>query len=277
MPTVNVGGYEVYYYDDDFTDPWRKSEVVLINHYGVGDSTLYTRWVPILAKEYRVIRWDRPGHGRSEKPPVQGYTVSVEGIIGQFVGFLDAIGVQSAHFISDKVACAASIAVAVTHPERVKTLTLASSFLHVQRMRDNFIRSAQAVLDEGSWINAFKAYAARNHDDQTFDERMRDLYYQEVWARTPAHVTSAAFSLVQDPAFNVTSLLPKVTQPTLLLSPDNGGTLVTMEEQNLIRDTIPNCDQQVFHGATAMLPYYEQEWCAEHALEFIRRHSVAQA
>ncbi|HWC31201.1 MAG TPA: alpha/beta hydrolase [Dehalococcoidia bacterium] len=275
MPTVNVGGYEVYYYDDDFTDPWKKSEVVLINHYGVGDSTLYTRWVPILAKEYRVIRWDRPGHGRSEKPPASEYAVTVEAIIAQFVGFLDAIGVQSAHFISDKVACAAAIAVAVTHPERVKTLTLASSFLHVQRMRDNFIRSAAAVLEEGSWINAFKGYAARNHDDQTFDERMRDLYYQEVWARTPAHITSAAFALVQDPAFDVTGLLPKVTQPTLLLSPDNGGTLVTMEEQNLIRDTIPNCEQQVFHGATAMLPYYEQEWCAEHALDFIRRHAGA--
>lgn len=272
MPTVNVNGYEIYYYDDDFTDPWKKSEIVLLNHYGCGDSTLYNRWIPILAREYRVIRWDRPGHGKSEVPGLD-YKLSVEGILEQFVGFMDALGLPQVHYIGDKVACAAGIALAVTHPERVKTLTLASSFLHVQRMRDNFIKAAQAVLEEGSWINGMKAYAARNHDDQTFDERMRDLYYQEVWGRTASHVISSAFALVQDPAFDVTGLLPQVTQPTLLLSPDDGGTLVTMEEQNLIKAQIPDCEQQVFAGATAMLPYHEQEWCAEQTLQFLRKHA----
>lgn len=247
---------------------------MLLNHYGVGDSTLYNRWVPVLAREYRVIRWDRPGHGRSEKPALD-FKMTVEGMISQFVAFMDAVGLQRVHYIGDKVACAAGIALAVTHPERIRTLTLASSFLHVQRMRENFIRSAREVLEEGSWINAFKGYAARNHDHQTFEERMRDLYYQEVWARTPAHVTSAAFSLVQDPAFDVTGLLPQVQAPTLLLSPDSGGTLVTMEEQALIKQRIPDCEQRVFPGATAMLPYQEQEWCAEQTLEFLRRHRGA--
>jgi pimeloyl-ACP methyl ester carboxylesterase len=271
MPTVNVNGYEVFYYHDDFTDPWRRSEVVLINHYGVGDSTLYNRWVPVLAREYRVIRWDRIGHGKSEKPPL-GYKMSVEGILSDFVAFLDAVGVQRVHYVGDKVACAAGIALATTHPDRVKTLTLASCFLHVQRMRENFIRSAQQVIEEGSWINAFSAYARREHDQQTYEERMRDLYYQEVWARVPAHVTSAAFSLVQDPSFDVTPLLTNVEAPTLLLSPTEGGQLVTMEEQELIRTTIPNCHQVIFEGASSSLPYNEAEWCAEQTLAFIRRY-----
>jgi pimeloyl-ACP methyl ester carboxylesterase len=271
VPTVNVNGYEIYYYDDDFTDPWRASEVVLINHYGVGDSTLYRRWVPILARNYRVIRWDRPGHGRSQVPPL-GYKLTVDDIVSMFTGFLDAIGVQQVHYVGDKVSCPAGIALAVRHPERVKTLTLAAAFLHVQRMRDNFIRQANQVLEEGSWVNAFSAYARRDHDHESFEQRMRDLYYQEVWARTPAHVTSAAFSLVQDPAFDVTPLLSQVKAPTLLLSPDNGGTLVTMEEQALIRDTIPDCTQVVFPGGTSLLPYQEAEWCAEQTLAFLRAH-----
>jgi pimeloyl-ACP methyl ester carboxylesterase len=177
------------------------------------------------------------------------------------------------HFFGDKVACAIGIALAATHPDRIKTLTLASSFLHVQRSRDNFIRQAAQIRDEGSWVNAFGAYARRDHDHQTFEERMRDLYYQEVWARVPAHVTSAAFSLVQDPAFDLTSLLSQVQCPTLLLSPTNGGALVTMEEQELIRTTIPHCEQAVFEGGTSSLPYEQQEWCAEQMLAFIRRHT----
>jgi pimeloyl-ACP methyl ester carboxylesterase len=274
MPTVNVNGYEVYYYDDDFTDPWRPSEVVLINHYGVGDSTLYNRWVPVLASDYRVIRWDRPGHGRSEKPPY-GYKMSVEGIIADFVAFLDAIGVQKVHYVGDKVSCAAGIALAVMHPERVKSLTLASCFLHVQRMRDNFVRQAQQILDEGGWINAFSAYARRDTSNLSYEERMRDLYYQQVWGSVPAHITSAAFSLVQDPSFDVTPLLSQVKVPTLLLSPTNGGTLVTMEEQELIRSTIPDCEQVVFEGGTSLLPYQEPVWCAEQTLRFLREHRPA--
>ena len=272
VPTVNVNGYDIYYYDDDFTDPWRRNEVVLINHYGVGDSTLYRKWVPVLGKEYRVIRWDRPGHGKSQVPPI-GYKLTIDEIISTCIGFLDALGIDKVHYVGDKVACAAGIAIAVTHPERVKTLTLGSAFLHVQRMRENFIRSAREVMQEGSWVNAFAPYARANHDHQSYEERMRDLYYREVWARTPAHITSAAFSLVQDPAFDVTGLLPQVQAPTLLLSPTNGGTLVTMEEQALIRDTIPVCEQAIFEGAAATLPYDEQEWCAERTLEFIRKYT----
>jgi pimeloyl-ACP methyl ester carboxylesterase len=177
------------------------------------------------------------------------------------------------HYFGDKVSCAVGIALAATHPERIKTLTLASSFLHVQRSRDNFVRQAASILEEGSWVNAFGAYARRDHDNQTFEERMRDLYYQHVWASVPAHVTSAAFSLVQDPSFDVTPLLPRVRAPTLLLSPTNGGALVTMEEQALIRTTIPNCEQAVFDGAGSSLPYEHQEWCAEQMLAFIRRHT----
>ena len=274
MPTTGVNGYEVFYYDDDFTDPWRRSETVLINHYGVGDSTLYRGYVPVLGREYRVVRWDRPGHGRSEKPPL-GYVMTVEGILSDFIGFLDALGIEQVHFFGDKVACAVGIALAATHPERIKTLTLASSFLHVQRSRDNFQRQARLIKEEGSWVNAFGAYARRDRDSQTFDERMRDLYYQHVWASVPAHVTSAAFTLVGDPSFDVTPLLPRVQCPTLLLSPTNGGALVTMEEQALIRATIPNCEQAVFEGGTSSLPYEQQAWCAEQMLAFIRKHTDA--
>jgi 3-oxoadipate enol-lactonase len=273
LPTTTVNGYEVFYYDDDFTDPWRRNETVLINHYGVGDSTLYRRYVPVLGREYRVIRWDRVGHGRSEKPPL-GYRLTVEGILSDFIAFMDALGLTRVHYFGDKVACAVGIALAATHPERIRTLTLASSFLHVQRSRDNFVRQAESILEDGAWANAFGAYARREHDGQTFEERMRDLYYQSVWASVPAHVTSAAFSLVQDPSFDVTPLLSQVQAPTLLLSPTNGGALVAMEEQALIRATIPDCEQAVFEGATSSLPYEQQEWCAEQMLAFIRRHTA---
>ncbi|HLF71677.1 MAG TPA: alpha/beta fold hydrolase [Dehalococcoidia bacterium] len=271
MPTVSVYGYEVFYYDDDFTDPWRPSEVVLLNHYGTGDSTLYNRWVATLAPHYRVIRWDRPGHGRSQKPGLD-YEMTVEGVLAGFTGFMNALGLERVHYIGDKVSSAVGIALAATQPERIKSLVLSACFLSGKRVREHFLRSAQAVLDEGTWSFAYRPGATGVRPDDTPERRMQSLYYSQVQSGVPAHLIASAYRLVASPAFDVEPFLSKVQAPTLLLSPDSGGQLITMEEQELIRTTIPNCEQHVFAGGTAQLPYYEADWCAEHALRFIQKH-----
>ncbi len=37
MPHVTVNNYDIFYYDDDFTNPWEPADVILLNHYGGGD------------------------------------------------------------------------------------------------------------------------------------------------------------------------------------------------------------------------------------------------
>ena len=49
MPYAKVNGLDLFYYDDDLTNPWDPAEVILLNHYGSGDSTLYNKWVSPLA------------------------------------------------------------------------------------------------------------------------------------------------------------------------------------------------------------------------------------
>ena len=46
MPTIKINGYDVYYEDNDFTDPWKASEVVFLNHFGYGNLRLYYKWIP---------------------------------------------------------------------------------------------------------------------------------------------------------------------------------------------------------------------------------------
>jgi hypothetical protein len=66
---------------------------------------------------------------------------------------------------------------------------------------------------------------------------------------------------VQDPSFDVTPLLLNPQAPALLISPDSAGPLITLEEQDLIRDTIPRCEQVVFEGGGATLPCVAAESC----------------
>lgn len=268
MPNTIVNGHDIFYYDEDFTDPWEPAETILINHYGGGDSSLYNRWVPLLAQHYRVIRWDRPGYGRSQKPGY-GYTLTPEGFLQDILGFMDALGLEQVHYVGDKVAAAAGIALAAMRPDRVKTLTLAVCFLSGQRVRQEFLDAADNVVAKGSWISAFERTSGGNILRSPANP-LQDLYYREVQASIPAHIQAAAYRCVADPSFDMAPLLARVTAPTLLLSPDDETPLVTREEQDLIRRTIPSCEQRILPGSTLELPFTNAAWCVEQILSFLK-------
>jgi len=156
MPYANVGGLDLFYYDDDFTNPWEASEVILLNHYGAGDSTLYNRWIPQLASKYRVIRWDRPGYGRSQAPGFD-YKLTTQSFLDEIASFMDALGLEKVHYIGDKATTAAGIAFAAAYPERIRSLTLAVCVLTAQPVRQLFLDAADAVIAKGSWITAFES------------------------------------------------------------------------------------------------------------------------
>ena len=268
MPGVTVNGYELFYYDDDFTDPWQPAETILFNHYGGGDSSLYNRWIPILAQHYRVIRWDRPGYGRSEKPTF-GYRLTPASFVDDVVGFMDALGLEKVHYVADKVAGAAGIALAASYPERVKTLTLAVCFLSGKRVRQGFLDAAENVVRKGSWIAAYENQPSGMSIEDAANP-LQDLYYRKVQANIPAHVQAAAYRCVADPSFDVEPLLKDVKAPTLLLSPDEETPLVTKAEQALIVSEIPHCEQRVLPGSTMHFPFTDAQWCAEQVHAFIQ-------
>ncbi len=273
MPYAKVNGLDLYYYDDDFTLPWEPAETILLNHYGGGDSTLYNRWIPILAQHYRVIRWDRPGYGRSEKPGF-GYRLTPESFVADIVGFMDTLGLEKVHYVADKVAGAAGIALAASYPERVSTLTLAVCFLSGKRVRQGFFDGAENVLAKGSWIAAYESQSGNKELDAPTSP-LQDLYYRKCQANIPAHVQAAAYRCVADPSFDVEPLLTSVRAPTLLLSPEEETPLVTKAEQDLIANSIPSCERRMLPGSTMHFPFTDAEWCAEQVHSFIQQQKAA--
>ena len=57
MATLRMhSGVELHYYDDDFTDPWRSSPTILLQHGFSRNGKFWYSWVPLLAREFRVLR-----------------------------------------------------------------------------------------------------------------------------------------------------------------------------------------------------------------------------
>src|SRR5438876_272007 len=126
MPTVAVNGCQLFYAEDDFVEPWEPHEAVLMSHFVFGNHTEFRRWVPTLAREFRVLRLDRRGNGYSEKPPL-GYAYTLDGLLADFVGFLDALGIERVHYVGDSLGGVLGAALAARHPERVKSLVLCAT------------------------------------------------------------------------------------------------------------------------------------------------------
>jgi pimeloyl-ACP methyl ester carboxylesterase len=60
---------DMHYQVDDFTDPWRSPQTILLLHGNAESSLAWYAWVPKLAREYRVVRPDMRGFGQSTATP----------------------------------------------------------------------------------------------------------------------------------------------------------------------------------------------------------------
>ncbi len=59
MPTFQpspTNAFEMHYEVDDFTDPWRRPETVLMLHGNAESGLAWNGWVPTLARRYKVVR-----------------------------------------------------------------------------------------------------------------------------------------------------------------------------------------------------------------------------
>ena len=81
-------GIRLAYYIDDYTDPWRQADTLLLLHAAVGHAKRFYAWVPALCRHYRVVRLDLRGHGASEVPPASS-TLDMDRLVADVEELLD--------------------------------------------------------------------------------------------------------------------------------------------------------------------------------------------
>src|SRR5947209_17657686 len=84
MPTFQpTPDLTMHYEVDDFTDPWRKPETVLLLHGNAESGAAWYGWVPHLARHYRLVRPDIRGFGVSTALP-RGYPCTLDRLVYGF-------------------------------------------------------------------------------------------------------------------------------------------------------------------------------------------------
>ena len=97
--------------------------VLLLIHQVVRSSDEYSRLIPLLARNYRIIAMDTLGYGESDQPPrpyqIPDYARSV-------ISFLDVLGIDKVSLLGHHSGGKVAVEVAATHPERVEKLILSA-------------------------------------------------------------------------------------------------------------------------------------------------------
>jgi 3-oxoadipate enol-lactonase len=152
-------GLSLAYDIDDFTDPWKRPATVLMLHAAMGSARRYFAWVPHLARDYRVVRLDLRGHGSSQLPPPE-QPLALNRLVADVAELLDHLGVASAHIVGNSAGGYLGQQMALTRPERVKSLALFGS--------TPGLKNSQAP----SWIPQIQAKGLRGFLAETIRDRL---------------------------------------------------------------------------------------------------------
>jgi pimeloyl-ACP methyl ester carboxylesterase len=119
MPQVQVDGLSISY------DVQGEGDPLLLIPYLAADHACYAFQLPSYTEHFSCIAIDLPGTGDSDKPPGP---YSTEIYADQVDGFLDAIGIESAHVAGVSLGAGVAMHLAASHPDRVRSLSLHSAW-----------------------------------------------------------------------------------------------------------------------------------------------------
>ncbi|GAA4671847.1 3-oxoadipate enol-lactonase [Gordonia humi] len=229
--------------------PTDRTPIVFLGSLG-SDRSMWRPQVDGLADEHHVITVDLRGHGQS---PVPVRTYTVEAIADDVAALLTRLEIARAHIVGLSLGGATAQQLALTHPDRVRSLTLLCTSARfgdpepwvdrAQSVRANGTESlAQAVV--GRWFTPM--FASRNPGLVARMEAMVSATSDEGYAASCEALAT----------FDSRAALPNIDAPTLVI----GGTddpATPPAHQEFLADRIPGAHLKIIDYA-AHLASYEQ-------------------
>lgn len=273
MPILKrIGQPDLYYEQDDYTDPWRNAPYIVLQHGFARSSKFWFQWVPYLSRFYKVIRPDLRGFGRSSKNFDLNTGIAVQAYLDDLEAILDHAGAASAHYCGESMGGIIGIVFAAERPHRVRTLSLVST-----PMQLNQAAKTRGSFGHASQEAALRALGARGYalSKNTVDRFPPGTdpglmtWFAEEQGKSDIEVMIAMQKLFY--SLDAAPYLPRIKAPLLGLYPSH-DTHTTPAQLELLRCAVPDHTiihiEQKYHNLHCLHPAA----CATHVLQFAARH-----
>ncbi|HUQ61387.1 alpha/beta fold hydrolase [Lentzea sp.] len=187
-----------------------------------------------LAQHFTVVAPDLPGSGGS---PVAAGPLDLEELADDLVDAVVGAGHESFSVSGYSMGCAVAVTAAVRHPERVRGLVLSAPFVKIDAATRAKIDHWESLLDGSREVLARfilsvmcgEAYLARLTPAQSAG--LAELIGASVPPGSAAHVDLLT-------RIDLTGVLPRVTQPTLVVGA-SGDRLLSHDLGKQVADLVP--------------------------------------
>lgn len=247
---VTVDGIGVYYIEAG--DP--EGEVLLLLH-GFGGSTFSWREnIDALAEAgYRVIAFDRPGFGLSDKEFDYDYSVAAQADFT--VRLMDALDIDRATLVGHSAGGGVIAQVAVRHPERVERLVLVDGAVRLNQQYNPLMGTLASFQPSARWARIamrgllteerFTEILASAYGDPAFVDETVAAGYARV-LQTPRW-DEALLGMMRDMGDSTITdeQLGQIGVPTLLMW-GGADTWVPLSNGEALRDLIPGSALKIY-------------------------------
>lgn len=198
--------------------------VLLLHGYSL-TSSFWTPYLTELAKRHRVVAFDLPGHGRSDRLRP---TFSHGPAAASLLEAADSLGISTFHVVGHSSGGLIALHIALQQPERVSSMVLMAAPWHIP---DSFRQQESRLDPEGlrSWhpggteqIDWLLQQLRRIKADPT-EGALRDEQLRQIETRTLVVHGDRDALLPVDTALSLATRLP---QASLLILPDAGHELI---------------------------------------------------
>jgi pimeloyl-ACP methyl ester carboxylesterase len=254
---------EIAYYVDDYTDPWTSPPPLLLLHAAMGHAARFYAWVPKLARHYRVIRMDLRGHGASQVPS-ETAGLSMDRLVADVAELLDHLACPSVHVVGNSAGGYVAQNLAMTSPERVRSLALFGS--------TPGLKHSQAA----SWLPRVAKDGLRRFLAETISDRFPVsaaeglvTWFLDEAAKNDAAYIGRFIGLMT--TLDWSAELGRIKCPTLIVMP-GGETVGSLKNYDVMLEKIEHVQGITYEGLPHNICDSVPDRCVEDVMAFLRWH-----
>ncbi|MFM2372941.1 MAG: hypothetical protein RIS85_2663 [Pseudomonadota bacterium] len=224
---------------------------LLCLHASPGSSRSYAAFLPLMAAQRPVIAADTPGYGLSDPPPSQP---RIEDYADAMIAMADNLKLRKIDLLGNHTSSSTALEIAIRRPGLVRKIVVNSALVYTPEeiiaLRESETPYAGLTFD----VAANKAPV----DWPRMRAMQRDMSEEDAWAffwEVNRNPTRSIWGYEASFTYDAKAALPRVTQPILVVSPDDVLRAPSLRARSLMR-----------HGEVMELPWSAGTFTA-HAAE----------